>query len=110
MASMESASSGQSFQTFTCSEFARYVNGLFSCRKKLCTGHLGGVIKLLEDELGFSLQWIICLLHCNELQMKALIKFLDGETKSGNTWKGEVMMEVMACQSDGFRQVISYKK
>ena len=74
------------------------------------TGHLGGVIKLLEDALGFSLQWVICLLHCNELQMKALIKFLDGETSSGNTWKGEVMMEVMACQTDGFRQVITYKK
>ena len=72
------------------------------------TKHLGGVIKLLEDELGFSLQWIICLLHCNELQLKALIKFLDGETSSGDTWKGDVMMEVIACQTNGYRQVIKY--
>ena len=42
--------------------------------------------------------------------MKALIKFLDGETSSGDTWKGDVMMEVIACQTNGYRQVIKYKK
>ena len=44
------------------------------------TGHKGGVITKLEIKLQRPLQWSICLLHMNELPLRALVKSLDGET------------------------------
>ena len=35
-------------------------------------GSSGGVIRMIEKSLGKSLQWIICLLHINELPLRHL--------------------------------------
>lgn len=43
-------------------------------------GKEGGVIRLLERRLDKPLQWIICLLHMNELPFRHLFQHIDGST------------------------------
>ena len=45
------------------------------------TGANKGCIKTLEELLSRLLQWIICLLHCNELPLRHVFMFVDGTTK-----------------------------
>ena len=42
------------------------------------TGRNKDVITVKEEEIGRSLQWLICQLHCNELPLRHLLKYLDG--------------------------------
>lgn len=42
------------------------------------TGKHNGIIRKLELELRRPLQWIICLLHLNELPLRAFFKAVDG--------------------------------
>ena len=44
------------------------------------TGWKNGVISQLELFLGRPVQWLICLLHTNELPLCHLIQHLDGKT------------------------------
>jgi len=44
------------------------------------TGRVGGIITLLEPELRKPLQWLICMLHGNELPLRYLLRSLDGTT------------------------------
>ena len=41
------------------------------------TGAVRGVIHLMEVRLGRPMQWLICLLHANELPLRHLIQKLD---------------------------------
>ena len=34
------------------------------------TGNKAGFIRCLEEKLGRPLQWVVCLLHCNELPLR----------------------------------------
>ncbi|PHT96468.1 hypothetical protein BC332_34606 [Capsicum chinense] len=43
------------------------------------TGAHKGVIRLMEEHLSQPLQWLICLLHFNELPLRHLIENLDGK-------------------------------
>ncbi len=43
-------------------------------------GKRGGVIRLLELHLQCPLQWNICLLHMNELPLRHLFAFMDGQS------------------------------
>lgn len=52
------------------------------------TGRNAGVIKLLELYLGRSLQWLVCLLHMNELPFRHLFEKIDGPTLGPDTLKG----------------------
>lgn len=45
------------------------------------TGIHAGVIRQFEKHLKKPLQWLICLIHSNELPLKALMKKIDGPTK-----------------------------
>ncbi|KAH9628577.1 hypothetical protein HF086_010311 [Spodoptera exigua] len=54
------------------------------------TGKYGGVIRLLEKRLQRPLQWIICLLHLNELPLRHLFAKLDGTTTGPNTYSGAI--------------------
>lgn len=54
------------------------------------TGPNGGVIRLLEVHLGRALQWLICLLHLNELPFKYYFAFIDGETAGPGTYSGPI--------------------
>ena len=44
------------------------------------TGQTGGVIRLLELKVKRPLQWLVCLLHANELPLRHLFQSLDGAT------------------------------
>lgn len=54
------------------------------------TGTKGGAIKLIEDSLNRPLQWLICLLHFNELPFRHIFKHLDGETSGPKAFKGKI--------------------
>lgn len=45
---------------------------------------------MMEDALQKPLQWLICLLHCNELPLRALIQHLDGKTAGPGQFKGPI--------------------
>lgn len=49
------------------------------------TGLKNGIISSMETILGWPLQWVICLLHENELPLRHLVTSLDGKT-SGFNW------------------------
>ena len=40
------------------------------------TGHTNGAIRLLEEGLGRPVQWLICVLHLNELCFRHIFEFL----------------------------------
>ena len=44
------------------------------------TGHTAGVIRWLEESFGHPLQWLVCLLHTNDLPLRHLSQALDGAT------------------------------
>lgn len=39
------------------------------------TGRFGGIIKHIEEKIGHSVQWIICLLHFNGINKEAFEEF-----------------------------------
>lgn len=47
------------------------------------TGKYGGIIRQLEENLGRPLQWLICLLHCNELPFRKFFATVDGGRTTG---------------------------
>lgn len=61
------------------------------------TGHKGGIIKLLEDMLNRSLQWLVCLLHCMELLLRHMMEIVDGPTNGPRAFKGPVGKELPSC-------------
>lgn len=54
------------------------------------TGKFNGVIRVLEKRLQRPLQWIICMLHLNELPLKHLFNKLDGVTKGPYSHAGPI--------------------
>ena len=56
----------------------------------LNTGCGGGIMIWLEKELGWRLNWIVCLIHTNELGPRHLIADLDGGTSSGSAFRGPI--------------------
>jgi len=62
------------------------------------TGASGGVIHLLESELGRPLQWLICMLHANELPLRHLIQKLDGVTHGPKGFSGVIGRALTTCE------------
>ncbi|KAK3925274.1 MAU2 chromatid cohesion factor-like protein [Frankliniella fusca] len=62
------------------------------------TGWKGGVIRKLEEKLGRPLQWVVCLLHFNELPFRALFEHIDGVSKSPNTFAGDIGKLLPDCE------------
>jgi hypothetical protein len=50
------------------------------------TGVHNGVLRLLELKLGKSVQWVVCLLHFNELPLRHLFQFLDSRTSGPSSY------------------------
>lgn len=71
------------------------------------TGKYGGVIRLLEKRLHRPLQWIICLLHLNELPLRHLFAKLDGNTTGPNTYSGAIGKLLDDCEK---RSVVVFEK
>lgn len=71
-------------------EIEQKINAIGSDGEPTNTGPEGGVIRLLELEWNKSLQWNICMLHMNELPLRALIKSLDGTTTGPRSFSGPI--------------------
>ena len=59
-----------------------------------------GCIASLEPLLQRPLQWIICLLHCNELPLWHVFKALNGTTKSPDSFAGVIGSHLNGIVSD----------
>ena len=64
------------------------------------TGVKNGFIRCLEEKLARPLQWLICLLHCNELPLMHVFSEPDGTTKSPNSFSGPIGKELNSNVSD----------
>lgn len=62
------------------------------------TGVKGGVIQYMENALGHSLLWCICLLHTNELPLRHLFQTLDGPTTGDKTFSGCIGRLLHSCE------------
>lgn len=62
------------------------------------TGKNGGVIRCLEEKFGRPLQWIICLLHMNELPLRHLLIRLDGPTTGPRGYSGPIGKSLVDCE------------
>ena len=62
------------------------------------TGRKGGVIKRPEDYLNKLLQWLVCLLHSNELPLRQLMKELDGGTSRPEDLGGLIGKQLVGCE------------
>nr|CAH7743086.1 unnamed protein product [Callosobruchus chinensis] len=62
------------------------------------TGWKGGVIRLIEEQLGRPLQWAICLLHANELPLRHLLQKIDGHTKGPYNYSGPIGSLLNDCE------------
>ena len=62
------------------------------------TGVSGGVIRLLETRFGRPLQWLICMLHCNELPLRHLLQKLDGVTTGPKAFSGTIGKAIQTCE------------
>jgi len=62
------------------------------------TGAVGGVIGLLEQSLGRPLQWLVCLLHANELPLRHLLQTLDGVTQGPKGFSGVIGKALTTCE------------
>ncbi len=58
------------------------------------TGKNGGVIRHLELSLDRPLQWMVCMLHLNELPFRHIFEALDGPTTGPKTFEGEIGKEL----------------
>ncbi|GBO31327.1 hypothetical protein AVEN_213062-1, partial [Araneus ventricosus] len=63
------------------------------------TEHKSGVSVLLEEEFKKSLQWLVCLLHFNELPLRHVFEYLDGETIGALTYSGPIGKSVVNCKN-----------
>ena len=64
------------------------------------TGAHNGAIRNLEELCKKSVQWSICLLHCNELPLRHLFQTLDGTTSSPDSFSGPVGKSLKGCVSE----------
>ena len=51
------------------------------------TGRIGCIIKLIEIHIEKPLQWLICLLHANELPFRHVFESIDGKTTGPKSFK-----------------------
>ena len=54
------------------------------------TGKYNGCIRSLEKLFNKPFQWVICLLHTNELPLRHVFTMLDGTTKSLDSFSGPI--------------------
>ena len=62
---------------------------------------------LLEQHFGHSFNWIVCLLHCNELPLKHLLYKKDGRPKGPSAFPGPIGKSFKNCES---RPIIPFQR
>ncbi|CAG4960190.1 unnamed protein product [Parnassius apollo] len=63
------------------------------------TGNKAGIICLLEKKLHRPLQWLVCLLHTNELPLRHLFEHLDGKTTGPRSFTGVIGKALKGCEN-----------
>ena len=63
------------------------------------TGHKSGAVRLLEESLEKPLQWLICLLHMNELPLHHLFVKVDGTTAGPKAFSGGIGKLLPHCEN-----------
>jgi len=61
------------------------------------TGHISGVIWRLEETFEHPLQWLVCLLHTNELLLRHLFEAVDGATTGPRGFPGSIGKRLLTC-------------
>ena len=67
-------------------------------------GSLQGCLAYLEKLLGHAVHWEVCLLHGNELPLRALFRFHDGKTSGPASFTGPIGKELQELQEDHTRR------
>ncbi|GBP05516.1 Kynurenine formamidase [Eumeta japonica] len=70
------------------------------------TSKFNGVIRLFERRLQRPLQWIICMLHLNELPLRHLFDYLDGKISGPFTYNGPIGKLLDKCET---RAVVEFE-
>ena len=63
------------------------------------TGYKSGIIARLEQHIGRNVNWLVCLLHGNELPLRHLIIELDGKPKGPTSFPGPIGQSLNSCQT-----------
>ena len=71
------------------------------------TGQNNGMIRLIEQELGKPLQWLVCQLHGNKLPLRHLLEHLDGSTTGPGAFAGPIGKALSTCQ---LMPVVAFEK
>ena len=71
------------------------------------TGKSKGFIALLETLIGRPLQWVICLLHLNELPLRHVFQNLDGVTSRPDSFSGPIGRQLNGAVSEW--KVVKFK-
>ncbi|XP_050514600.1 uncharacterized protein LOC126889917 [Diabrotica virgifera virgifera] len=62
------------------------------------TGWKTGVIRTIAEKIKRPLQWVVCLLHLNELPFRHLFQTLDGETTGPKSFSGPIGSQLRNCE------------
>ena len=71
------------------------------------TGKSKGFIASLETLIGRPLQWVICLLHLNELPLRHVFQNLDGVTSGPDSFSGPIGRQLNGAVSEW--KVVKFK-
>src|SRR5215469_12117780 len=75
------------------------------------TGKMGGVLRFIEIHLQRPIQWLICLLHANELPFRHVLQKIDGKPTGPQTFQGNIgraiQKDLTKCSITNFRPVVS---
>ena len=63
------------------------------------TGHNNGILARIEQHIGQNINWLVCLLHANELPLRHLIYELDGKPKGPSSFPGPIGQAFHNCES-----------
>lgn len=63
------------------------------------TGVENGIVRRFEELLGRPVQWIICILHLNELVFHRLFKFLDSSSSSPHGYSSDLGQQLLICET-----------
>ena len=72
------------------------------------TGKWNGALRAMEEMVQRPLQWVICLLHINELPLRHVFTDIDGTTKSPEAFSGPIGKSLVGLVSEW--PVANFKK
>ena len=78
------------FDSFSCTELEGKLAIVGTDSTASMTGKHNGCIRNLEELLHRPLQWVVCLLHTNELPLRHVFATLDGATSGPDAFAGPI--------------------